>query len=105
MGFFFGVIMKTVSVVLGVAVVLVSGVAQAFPSYASGGFRGAELLTAEEQSMHADRLFNMKSYTECTDYMTHHNIALDARATAKGVTLPPVRGNPCTVMRTLGRVK
>jgi|GEM_PF-772803 len=97
--------MKRVAVVLGVAVVLMSGVAQAFPSYVSGGFRGAELLTAEEQSMHADRLFNMKSYSECTEYMTQHNSALDARATAKGATLPAVRGNPCTVMRTLGRVK
>lgn len=95
--------MKERIVVAGL--MLVSAAAHAFPQYASGGFRGAELMTAEEQAAHAQKLLDMQSYNECTVYMAQHHQEIDRRAAAKGVTLPVVRGNPCDVMRTFGRIK
>ncbi len=95
--------MKKLIIVAGL--MLASAAAHAFPQYASGGFRGSELMTADEQAAHAKKLLDMQSYGECNTYMTEHRQEVDRRAAAKGVTLPTVRGNPCDVMRTLGRVK
>ena len=95
--------MKNLSAVLLLA--FASTAAYAFPQYASGGFRGSELMTAEEQAAHAKKLQDMSSYAECNVYMTQHRQEVDRRAAAKGVSLPTVRGNPCDVMRTFGRVK
>jgi hypothetical protein len=47
----------------------------------------------------------MQTYAECNAYMIQHRQEVDRRAAAKGVALPTVRGNPCDVMRTFGRVK
>jgi len=95
--------MKNLIAVVGL--MLASATVHAFPQYASGGFRGAELMTAEEQAAHAKKLQEMQTFTECNAYMTQHRQEVDRRAAAKGVTLPAVRGNPCDVMRTFGRVK
>ncbi|MBM4190558.1 MAG: hypothetical protein FJ210_07595 [Betaproteobacteria bacterium] len=95
--------MKNLFAVAGL--MLVSVTAHAFPQYASGGFRGAELMTADEQSAHAKKLQEMQTYAECNVYMTQHRQEVDRRAAAKGVSLPAVRGNPCDVMRTFGRIK
>lgn len=99
--------MKNLSIVLSWVVVAAaaSTAAYAFPQYATGGFRGSELMTADEQAAHAKKLQDMQSYAECNVYMTQHRQEVDRRAAAKGTTLPTVRGNPCDVMRTFGRVK
>ncbi len=99
--------MKNLSAALGLALLctVASSAAHAFPQYASGGFRGSELMTADEQAAHAKKLQAFQTYGECTEYMTQHRQEVERRATAKGVTLPAVRGNPCDVMRTFGRVK
>lgn len=85
---------------------LLSSQALAFPWYSSGdNIRGADLMTAEERRVYASRLPNMKSMDECRAYVDAHNLELDKRAHAKGVTLPPISGDPCTVMKTMGRFK
>lgn len=80
--------------------------AQAFPWYASGeNFRGAQLLSPDERKAHVARLQNMRSFDECKSYMQGHYLDLDKRAQAAGSTLPPVQGDPCEVMRTMGRFR
>jgi len=37
--------------------------------------------------------------------MNTHNLELDKRAKERGVILPPISGDPCAVMQTLGRIK
>ncbi len=82
------------------------GPAQAFPWYAQGdNFRGAQLLTPEERKAHVGRLQDMKSFDECKGYMNTHYLELDRRAKEKGAVLPPVQGDPCVVMRTMGRIR
>ncbi len=95
--------MKNLIVIVGL--MLASTAVHAFPQYVSGGFRGSDLMTAEEQAAHAKKLQDMQTYSECNVYMTQHRQEIDRRAAAKGVSLPTVRGNPCDVMRTFGRVK
>jgi hypothetical protein len=34
-----------------------------------------------------------------------HNQDLDKRAAERNVTLPPISGDPCKVMKNLGRIK
>lgn len=76
----------------------------AFPWYASGeGFRGAELMAPEERKAHAARLQSMRNFDECRAYMQGHSLELERRAQEKRVSLPPVSGDPCQVMRTMGR--
>lgn len=78
----------------------------AFPWYASGdGFRGAKLMTPEERRLHVKRLQAMRGFAECVEYMQAHNIDLDKRAQAAKATLPPVQGDHCEVMRTMGRFR
>jgi hypothetical protein len=83
-----------------------TGQALAFPWYSSGdNIRGAELMTPEERKAYASKLPNMGSLDECRAFMNAHNLELDKRALAKGVTLPPISGDPCKVMKTMGRIK
>lgn len=88
---------------------VLSGVAfhaWAFPWYASGdNFRGAQLMTSEERKSHVARLQSMESFGECKDYMQAHYLEMDKRAFERHVTLPPVQGDPCEVMRTMGRIR
>lgn len=80
--------------------------AWAFPWYASGDhFRGAQLLSPEERKAHVSRLQGMRSFDECRTYMQAHYLEIDRRAKEKYVALPPVQGDPCEVMRTMGRFR
>ena len=82
------------------------GQALAFPWYSSGdNIRGADLMTPEERKAYASKLPNMKSMDECRAFMNAHNLELDVRAKARGVSLPPISGDPCVVMKTMGRIK
>jgi hypothetical protein len=83
-----------------------AGQALAFPWYSSGdNIRGADLMTPEERKAYASKLPNMKSMDECRAFMNAHNLELDVRAKARGVSLPPISGDPCVVMKTMGRIK
>jgi hypothetical protein len=95
--------MKRTLLILLLAVA--SQAANAFPTYLTGGFRGSELMTSGEIKDHVSHLLSMKSFTECEAYMGTHEASLQQRAQEKHITLPEKSGNPCTVMRTLGRVK
>lgn len=82
------------------------GEASAFPWYSSGdNIRGAELMSPAERKSYASRLFKMKSMDECRTYMNAHYLELDKRALDRGVTLPPISGDPCMVMQTMGRIR
>ena len=91
--------------------VLASQTAHAFPSYANGtGFRGAELMSEDERKAHVAQLLDMKTFDQCESYMSAHEDELQKRAAEKHVTLPPkggilFDGDPCKVMRFMGRVK
>jgi hypothetical protein len=85
---------------------VLSSQAFAFPWYAQGdNFRGAQLMAPEERKSHVARLQSMKSFDECRSYMAAHYLDLDKRAKEKGTVLPPVQGDPCEVMRTMGRFR
>ncbi len=83
---------------------LASQTANAFPSYAMGGFRGANLMTSDEIKAHIGRLLSMQKFDECESYMDAHEVELQKRAVAQHVTLPAKNGDPCKVMRFFGRV-
>ncbi len=83
-----------------------SQVTQAMPWYASGdNIRGASLLTPDGRKQHVSRLQGMRSFTECSEYMQGHYIEIDRRAKAANIALPPVRGDTCEVMKTMGRFR
>jgi hypothetical protein len=80
--------------------------AHAFPWYAGGdNIRGAQLMTPDERKAHVERLQSMRNFDECQVYMRAHYLDLDKRAQDKRVSLPPVQGDPCEVMRTMGRFR
>lgn len=88
------------------ALMLVSSQVLAFPWYVQGdNFRGAHLMTPDERKSHVSRLQNMKSFDECKGYMNAHYLELDRRAKEKGTSLPPIQGDPCEVMKTMGRFR
>jgi hypothetical protein len=83
-----------------------SASALAFPWMADGeNLRGAKYLTPEERKAHVARMTTFRTFAECRAYMDEHNRLVDERAAAQGVKLAPMQGDPCTVMRTMGRVK
>jgi hypothetical protein len=82
-----------------------SQTANAFPSYATGGFRGANLMTSAEIKDHVAHLLSVKSFTECVSYMDSHEDILQKRAHEQQITLPEKSGDPCKVMRFLGRIQ
>ena len=79
--------------------------ASALPSYATGGFRGANLMSSDEIKGHISRLMSMQTLPECEAYMDSHEQELQQRAAAQHVTLPEKGGDPCKVMRFFGRIK
>ncbi|HNA29924.1 MAG TPA: hypothetical protein PLL19_05445 [Thiobacillaceae bacterium] len=85
--------------------VLASQSALAFPTYLTGGFRGSDLMSSGEIKDHVGHLLSMKTFEECEAYMDAHEVTLQQRAQEKHVTLPEKSGDPCKVMRTLGRVR
>lgn len=90
---------------IALLVLLAAANAHAFPWYANGGFRGAELMTAAEQQAHTARLQSMKTLDECKAYMGTHEAELQKRATATRATLPLAKGDPCAVMVQMGRIR
>jgi hypothetical protein len=82
-----------------------SQTANAFPTYATGGFRGANLMNADEIKAHVARLLSAQSFTQCESYMDEHEALLQQRAQEQHVTLPEKSGDPCKVMRFLGRIQ
>lgn len=80
--------------------------ALAFPWLADGeNVRGAQFMSAEERKAHVARMLTFRTFADCRAYMDEHNRMVDERAAARGVKLAPMQGDPCTVMRTMGRVK
>lgn len=95
--------MKLIAAVL---LTMVATGALAFPWLADGeNVRGAQFMSAEERKAHVARMLTFRSFDECRAYMDQHNRMVDERAATQGVKLPPMQGDPCTVMRTMGRVK
>ena len=91
---------------LSALLVLLNGQALAFPWYSGGdNVRGAELMTPAERTAYVARLQSMKSFDECQGYMQAHHSEIDKRARERNVVLPPVQGDPCTVMKTMGRIR
>ncbi len=86
--------------------ILLNGQAAAFPWYSGGdNVRGAELMTPDERKAYVARLQSMKSLDECHAYMQAHHLEIDKRAKERKVELPPVAGDPCAVMKTMGRIR
>ncbi len=86
--------------------VLLNSQAQAFPWYAQGdNIRGAQLMSPEERKAYVARLQSMKTFDECKGYMQAHYLEIDKRAKERNTVLPPVQGDPCEVMKTMGRVR
>ena len=85
--------------------------AHAFPTYASGdGFRGAELMTPEERKAHVAKMQSFKTVAECQAYTGSHEVEIQKRAVERHVVLPPkstsvFNGDPCKVMRFMGRIQ
>ena len=79
--------------------------AHAFPTYATGGFRGANLMTSDEVKAHVSHLLSIKTFPECTAYMEAHEVLLQQRAQQQNISLPEPSGDPCNVMRFLGRIR
>jgi len=91
---------------LPLVLVLLNGQAMAFPWYSGGdNIRGAELLTPDERKAYVARLQSMKSFDECKAYMQAHYGEIDRRAKERNIELPPVQGDPCAVMKTMGRIR
>lgn len=83
-----------------------TGAALAFPWYAGGdNIRGAKYLQPEERKAHVARMQSFHTFAECRAYMDEHNRMVDERAQAQGEKLPPMQGDPCAVMRGMGRIK
>ena len=92
-------------ILLALSLVALSQTAAAFPTYLTGGFRGADLMTSDEIKAHVGRLLSMHTFGECEAYMADHEVVLQERAKERHVTLPAKSGDPCEVMRFMGRVK
>ncbi len=91
---------------LFLALVLLNAQAHAFPWYAQGdNIRGAELMSPEERKAYVTRLQSMKTFNECKVYMQEHYLEIDKRAKAKNSVLPPVKGDPCEVIKSMGRIR
>jgi len=85
---------------------LLQGQANAFPWYAQGDkIRGAELMAPEERKAYVTRLQSMKTFDECKAYMQEHYLEIDKRAKARNAVLPPVKGDPCEVIKKMGRIR
>lgn len=92
--------------IVGLFLLGLMGNALAFPWLVDGeNIRGAKFMTPEERKAHVARMFTFKTYEECRAYMDDHNHMVDERAAKQGAMLPPMQGDPCTVMRAMGRVK
>jgi len=91
-------------ILLVLTLALASQTALAFPTYATGGFRGANLMTSDEVKAHVSHLLSVKTYAECEAYMETHETVLQQRAQEQHISLPEKSGDSCNVMRFLGRI-
>ncbi len=90
--------------IFAVLLLVVAGQAKALTWYASAdNFRGAQLMSPDERKAHMARLQNMQSFDECRTYMQTYYLELDKRAQQKNLSLEPIQGDPCEVMRVMGR--
>lgn len=88
------------------AALLAAATAHAFPWFASGdNIRGANLMTPQERQAYVSQLQSMQSMDQCRSFMQAHYADLDNRAKDRNVTLPPVSGDPCKVMQSMGRFR
>ena len=92
------------SLLLAALIALGSPLAHAFPTYATGGFRGTDLMTSDEVKAHVAKLLGIQTFAECEAYMDTHEAELQKRAKERNVTLPEKGGDPCKVMRFMGRI-
>lgn len=91
---------------LAITLMFIATQVQAFPWYSGGdNIRGAQLMSADERRAYVARLQNMHNFDECRAFMQGHYLELDRRAKEKNVVLPPVQGDPCEVMRAMGRFR
>lgn len=92
-------------ILLVLLLAVASQTANAFPTYATGGFRGASLMSSDEVKDHVAHLLSIQTMPECQAYMETHEAILQKRALEQHVTLPEKGGDPCQVMRFMGRIK
>ena len=65
---------------------------------------GFALMTEQERVEHQNRLRSMKTYQECTAYVSEHRAQMVTRAQEKGTTLRAYR-NPCDMMKSRGWIQ
>lgn len=66
---------------------------------------GWALMSAEERTVHRDKLRGARTYDECKALQDEHHKAMEGRAKEKGVTLPTPRQNGCDRMKARGFFK
>jgi len=66
---------------------------------------GWNLMSAEEQKAHLEKVSSMKTYAECKEYMERHDKELVDRAKAKGMELRSPNEGACDRMKMMGRFK
>ena len=66
---------------------------------------GWSLMTPAERSEHQNKMWAAKTYDECKTVQAEHHKVMEARAKAKGVTLPAPRNDACEQMKARGLVK
>lgn len=62
-------------------------------------------MTQEERQKYVARLLDMQTFEECRTYIATHSLTIESRAKAQNIPLPPVKGDPCEMMRTMGKVR
>lgn len=70
----------------------------------SGNTPGWALMTQQERVEHQNRMRSMKTYEECSAYLSEHRAQMAQRAQAQGTTLRAFR-NPCDMMKNRGWIK
>jgi hypothetical protein len=70
----------------------------------SGNTPGWTLMTQQERVEHQNRMRSMKTYQECSAYLSEHRAQMAQRAAAQGTTLRAFR-NPCDMMKSRGWIK
>lgn len=66
---------------------------------------GWTLMTEAERTEHRQKMWNSKTYDECTATQTEHHKQMEERAKAKNMTLAKPRYNACDRMKARGIIK
>jgi hypothetical protein len=72
--------------------------------FSRNGPAGWALMTPEERADHQAKMRAAKTYDECKAIQTEHRSLLEARAKAKGLSMPLPRQNGCEVMKARGLI-